>query len=69
MNNDQNNDKIAFVVTVEDLQQKAVSLIGRKLDDIELRTAVKGIEAGLSFDIETVFKAAIEEAMAQNHQA
>lgn len=64
MNDNQNNDKIAFAVTIEDLQQKAVSLIGRRLDEIELRTAVKGIGAGLSFDIETVFKTAIEEAMA-----
>lgn len=62
MNSDQNNDKIAFVVTVRDLQQEAIRLIGRNLTDEELHTAIKGIEAGLTFDIETVLKTAIEEA-------
>lgn len=55
-------DKIIFSVTVEELQKEAVRLIGRELGGSELYTAKKGIEAGLSFDVETIFKTAIEDA-------
>jgi hypothetical protein len=60
-NNKQNN--IIFSITTEELQDEAIRLIDRKLTDEELYTARKGIEAGLSFDIETVFKTATEEAV------
>jgi len=62
MNNEKDNDKIAFIVTIGDIQQESVRLIGRKLTDEELDTATKAIDCGLSFDIDTVFKAAIDEA-------
>lgn len=65
MNNKQ-KDKIIFSVTVEELQNEAIDRIGRKLTDNELYTASKGIESGLSFDIETVFQTAIEEAAEGN---
>ncbi len=69
MNNEQDNEKKAFVVTVGDIQQESVRLIGRKLTDEELYTAMKGIDWGLSFDIFTVFKAAIDEAVYINRKA
>lgn len=60
---DNKNNEIIFSVTVEDLQNEVVRRIGRKLTDDELYAAKKGIKAGLSFDIETVLKTAIEEAI------
>lgn len=62
MNNKQ-KDEILFSVTVEELQNEAVSRIGRKLTDEELYTAQKGIESGLSFGMETIFRAAIDDAV------
>ena len=68
MNNEQDNEKIAFVVTVGDIQQESVRLIGRTLTVEELYSATKGIDCGLSFDICTVFKAAIDEAVYLNRK-
>ena len=38
-------------------------MFNRRLTDDEMRTAEKCIDSGLSFGIETVFKAAIEAAV------
>ena len=41
----------------------AVDMVNRRLTNDEMRIAEKCIESGLCFDIDTVFKAAIEEAI------
>ena len=55
--------KTVFCITAEDVQDVAVDMIKRRLTECEMHTAEKCIESGLSFGIETVFEAAIEEAI------
>lgn len=52
-----------FAISIEDLQHEALNVIGKRLTDKELRVAVKGINEGLSFGIDTIFRTAIEEAV------
>jgi len=63
MGDDFNKAEIIFSVTENDLQQEAIRLTGKRLNDDELYVAAKGIDWGLSFDIETVFRVAIDEAV------
>lgn len=63
MNINHENERTIFAMTAEDVQDVAVSMIKRRLTDYEMRTAEKCIESGLCFGIDTVFKAAIEEAV------
>lgn len=67
MNNKQNSEVI-YSITLEDIQNEAIKWIGRKLTDDELYTAKKGIESGLSFDIDTVMKTAINDAVIKNRK-
>ncbi len=55
--------KNIFEISIEWVQLEAKELIGRDLTDEELHTVKKGIEAGLLFDIDTVFRTAIENAV------
>lgn len=57
------NKNILFAITKEVLQKEAIKRIDRELTEQELFTASKGIQEGLSFDIDTVFTAAIEDAV------
>ena len=63
MDNDKQSGRVIFAVTIRDLQKEAINRIGRKLNDDEVCTAQKGIQAGLSFDIDTVISAAIKGAI------
>lgn len=60
------DDPIIFAITEGELQDAALERIGRTLTDEEIYTATKGIEAGLMFDICTVYTAAIEGAIGDN---
>jgi len=57
------NEEILFYVDVGWVQEEAKRLIKRRLTDSELLSAKKGLEWGLTTDIDTVFEAAIEEAV------
>ena len=49
-------DKLVFSITLEDLQSAALEKIGRTLTEEEILIAKKGLESGLLFDIDTVYK-------------
>lgn len=63
MMEDKKEEELIFSITVREMQQEAVRQIGRKLTNEELYKASKGVESGLYFDIETVFKTAIKESI------
>ena len=56
-------ERKVFSISVEDVQDVAVNMLNRRLTDDEMHAAEKCIDSGLSFCIETVFKAAIETAV------
>jgi hypothetical protein len=57
------DDEILYSVSVGWVQAEAKEHINRKLTESELLIVKKGIEEGLNFDIETVFEAAIDNAI------
>ena len=61
MNN--SNNKFIFYITKNEVQKEAFKRINRILSEEELSTVKKCIEWGLFTDIDTVFTAAIEEAI------
>jgi hypothetical protein len=61
--NNMKDDEILFYVNVGWVQEEAKRLVKRRLTDSELLSVKKGLEWGLTTDIDTVFEAAIEEAI------
>ena len=49
-------NELAFSISVEDVQLEAVRIIGRTLTEEEIEVAKNGLESGLLFDIDTVYK-------------
>ena len=49
-------DDLIFYISVDQIQAESIYHLGRKLTKNEIYTVSKGIEAGLNFDIETVYK-------------
>ena len=69
MNGQNGNDKLVFSVTVEEVQEEAMSLIGRELSDDELPIASDYINSGLYASQFIVFAAAIREAISANKKS
>ena len=61
-----NSDKNIFEISKSWVQEEAKLIIGRTLTDEEILSVKDGIESGLLFDIETVFRTAITEAIEIN---
>ena len=59
----QDIDEAIFTFTLAQLQEESIRKIGRTLTEDELYYAKKGIECGLSFDIDTVVTSTIDEAV------
>ena len=58
-----NPNKIIYSINIEDVQTVAEKQYGRTLTDEELNEAKDNIHEGLSFDIDTVFRAAIQASL------
>ncbi len=56
-----NSDDLVFYITIEQIQNEALKLLGRKITSSEIYTISKGIEAGLNFDIDTVYETCFQE--------
>ena len=56
-------ERLLFYVTEEEIQERAKQKIGRRLTDPELEHAAAGVSSALCFGLDTVFDAAIEEAV------
>ena len=57
------DDEPIFTITKAFVQDEAYRIIGRTLTDEELNEAKDNVHEGLSFDIDTVFRAAIQASL------
>ena len=62
-NGNKQQPKPVFVITEDHVQEEASTRIGRRLDEDEMHCVKKGIESGLSFDLDTVLETAIADAV------
>lgn len=58
-----NSNVNLFEISIDWVQEEALRIVGRELSDDELFSVKKGLAWGLLFDIDTVFRAAIENAI------
>jgi len=63
MNEPTFDERPIFTIVVEDLQQKSMKLLGRRLTEDEIISASSGIEAGLLCDLDAVLRTAVDGAV------
>lgn len=56
-------DKLVYSIREKDLQTIAKERTGRRLDEKEMHVAIKCINEGLSYDIDAIFRVAVDEAL------
>ncbi|MBZ0201930.1 MAG: hypothetical protein K8I03_02810 [Ignavibacteria bacterium] len=52
-----------FSITLADLQRESSQRLGRRLNNVEIEIAKKGIENGLQFDIDTIYNTIFYEML------
>ncbi|GEM_PF-259178 len=67
MNDLQDDKKAVFTISVGDIQEEAICLIGRRLSCEELMKAADAVEWGLCEGKSIVFNAAIRQAIEINN--
>ncbi len=58
-----NKEELLFYITKEDVQYEAVEKIGRELTEAELYKAKKGLEWGLTTDIDTIYDTILSDIL------
>ena len=61
-----NKDDLMFYVTKESIQINATRLVGRELNEDELYSVKKGLEWGLTYDLENIISTSINDAISNN---
>ena len=58
-------EELLFYITKEDVQNEAIEKLGRQLTDDELHIAQKGLDWGLTTDIDIIYKTIFDEMIKQ----